>query len=414
MTDSKDSVLIIGGGIIGACSAYYLSKAGFEVSIVEQNKFGSGCSHANCGYICPSHALPLCIPEALMKPIKSMFKSYSPFYVNPMVGPSLWGWLVKFAMNCKSSHTLYAAKARHELLQSSMSLYKEIIDAEKIDCEWQEKGLLFVHVEEESLHHYAQTNDFLKKEFGLEAKGYDAKGIVNLEPALKDSVVGGWHYEGDTHMKPDKLMAELKRVLLDLNVNIIEDCKVNDIKTSAGKAVAIDSSKGQILFNKLLLATGALAPKLAAKLGVKLSIQPGKGYSLTTNKPTVCPKIPMILEDHSVAVTPFHEAYRLGSTMEFSGYDGQINRKRLGLLEEGAKHYLRDVRGESIHEEWYGWRPMTSNGIPIIGKTPAYQNAYIAAGHSMLGMFMGTGTGKLISEIISGEKPHIDAKAYQL
>jgi D-amino-acid dehydrogenase len=412
---TKDnSVLIVGAGIIGACSAYYLSEAGFKVTMVDKDLFASGSSHANCGFICPSHALPLCVPEALMKPIKSAFKSYSPFYVNPLAGPGLWGWLCRFALSCKPATALKSTTARHLLLQSSMELFKELIDKESIDCEFQQKGLLFAHVENKSLEHFSKTNDFLTKEFGLTAKHYDSQGIVNLEPALKNSVVGGWHYEGDAHLRPDKIMAELKRVLLGKGVNIIENCEVKEFITEGNTISAIDTSKGTMTFGKLLLSTGAMAPKLAKKLGVKLHIQPGKGYSLTTNRPKICPKIPMILEDHSVAVTPFKDGFRLGSTMEFGGYNTQINEKRLGLLEEGAQHYLRDVRGEEIQEKWYGWRPMTHNGIPIISQTNTYTNTYIAAGHSMLGLSMGPATGKLISEIISGDKPHIIPEAFQI
>jgi D-amino-acid dehydrogenase len=407
----SEEVVIVGGGIIGACSAYYLSEAGFKVTVVDKDSFGAGSSHANCGFLCPSHALPLCVPEALLKPLKSMFKSYSPFYVNPLVGPSLWGWLWRFVMSCKPSQTLKSATARNTLLSSSMELYKELIDKESIDCEFQQKGLLFAHVEEKSLHHFSKTNDFLTKEFGLSATHYDSKGIVNLEPALKDSVVGGWHYEGDAHLRPDKLMSELKRVLLSKGVTIVNDCQVTEFIYENKQISGIETTQGPMSFDKLLLATGAMAPKLAKKLGVKLHIQPGKGYSLTTNRPEICPEIPMILEDHSVAVTPFENGFRLGSTMEFNGYNEQINRRRLGLLEEGAKHYLRQVRGEQTEEEWFGWRPMTHNGIPIISQT-RQKNTYIAAGHSMLGLSMGSGTGKLIAEMMSGEKTHIDSKNF--
>lgn len=410
---AKDNVLIVGGGVIGAWSAYFLKEAGFNVIVVDKGHFAGECSHANCGFICPSHALPLCVPEALLKPLKSMFKSYSPFYVNPFVGPSLWSWLWRFVMRCKSSHTLHTASVRNTLLHSSMDLYKDIIKKESIDCEFQEKGLLFVHTEQKSMDHFAHTNDFLTNNFGLSATRYDSKGVVDLEPALKDSVVGGWHYEGDAHLRPDKLMLELKRILLTKGVEIIENCQVKEFIYEQNEVIGVKTSKEDISCSKVLLATGAMAPKLARRLGVKLHVQPGKGYSLTTSKPRICPEIPMILEDHSVAVTPFKDSFRLGSTMEFGGYNSDINRKRLGLLEEGAQYYLRDVRGENIEEEWYGWRPMAHNGIPLIGKTKV-KNAYVATGHSMLGLSMGTGTGKLIAEIMSDNETHIDAAAFQL
>jgi len=413
MTRSTGSVLIIGGGIIAASSAYYLSKAGFNVTIVEKDTFGSGCSHANCGLVCPSHAMPLSVPEALLKPFKSMFNSSSPFYMNPLVGPSLWGWMMRFALNCTQQKSLAAAKARHALLASSMALYKELIEAESMNIEWQQRGLLFVHANTDSLDHYSKTNEFLSRHFEITAKRYDATAVVELEPALKDGVAGGWYYDCDTHLRPDRLMAEFRRILSEQGTEIIENCTVSKIHIGSGKAAGITTSKGDMSVDKLVLATGPMAPKLAGQLGLKLHIQPCTGYSLTTNHPDPCPRIPMILEKHAVAITPFDSGYRLGSTMEFRGFDDRLNRKRLGLLEQGAQRYLRKARGETIEEEWFGWRPMTVNGVPVIGQTPEISNAYISAGHSMQGVSMAPGTGKLIAELIAGDNPHIDASNYR-
>ena len=410
----KKSILIIGGGVIGAWSAYFLRKAGYGVTIVEKGDFGSGCSSGNCGLIVPSHALPLCVPDALFKPFKSMLDASSPFYVNPMVGPSLWSWMIRFALNCTHRKSMAAAESRHRLLQSSKSLLEDMIQKENLSIEYQKNGLLFVHTKDESLSHYSKINKLLTQEFSLSAKLYDSKGVVELEPALKESVVGGWHYEGDAHLRPDHLMAELKRVLTSMGVVLLENQDVKDFVLESGSISAIKTASEDLVADTVVLATGALSPILARRLGVKLHIQPGKGYSITTDQPDPCPKIPLILEDHAVAVTPFKNGFRLGSTMEFGGYNEEINPKRLGLLEEGARHYLRDVRGKNIQETWYGWRPMSHNGIPTISSVPGFKNAWVATGHSMLGISMGTGTGKLLSELISGESPHIDPTPYQL
>jgi len=197
-------------------------------------------------------------------------------------------------------------------------------------------------------------------------------------------------------------------------VSIRENTEVTKFMTEHSKVKAIKTSNGTIDCDSLVLATGALAPKLSPQLGVKLHIQPGKGYSITTNHPNPCPKIPLILEDHAVAVTPFESGFRLGSTMEFTGYDNSINPKRMSLLEYGAKHYLRDVKGDHQEEEWAGWRPMSHNDLPVVSRTPGIQNAWVAAGHSMLGISLGPATGKLLTEMICGDQPHIDPSPYQL
>lgn len=135
---------------------------------------------------------------------------------------------------------------------------------------------------------------------------------------------------------------------------------------------------------------------------------------MTMPRPSICPKYPMIFEEHRVAITPMQSGYRIGSTMEFAGYDTSLNEARLSLLTNGAKHYLREPLCEPVQEKWYGWRPMSADGVPLIGQLPKFKNAWLAAGHSMLGLSMGAGTGKLIAELVTGTTPHIDPQPYRV
>jgi D-amino-acid dehydrogenase len=178
------------------------------------------------------------------------------------------------------------------------------------------------------------------------------------------------------------------------------------------RARAIQTSQGELTADAFVVATGALTPLLNTHLGCKIPIQPGKGYSITMPRPALCPTYPMIFEEHRVAVTPMKSGYRIGSTMEFAGYDATLNRRRLSLLKEGAKHYLREPYGDPVEEEWFGWRPMTPDSLPIIDRSPAYANVVIAAGHNMLGLSMAPATGKLVAEMLCGERTHIDLSAY--
>jgi D-amino-acid dehydrogenase len=162
-----------------------------------------------------------------------------------------------------------------------------------------------------------------------------------------------------------------------------------------------------------VVATGAWTPLLNRQLGCRLPIQPGKGYSITMPRPSICPGMPLIFPETRVAVTPFQSGYRLGSTMEFAGYDASLRRERLQLLRDGVKDYLREPYCEPVLEEWYGWRPMTYDSLPIIDYSPAYPNVIIAAGHNMLGLSMAPATGKLVAEMASGGVPHIDPGPYR-
>lgn len=410
-----EHVLIVGGGVIGAASAYYLAKAGRRVTIIERGEFGKQCSHGNCGYISPSHVPPLCRPGALSMAIKSMFNPDSPFRVKPSLNGALISWLWKFMRRCNHADMMTGSAARHALLQSSMSLYHQLIDdGELANCEWKEQGLLFVFETEHERAHFASLQKLVENEFGVAASWYDGQQLVELEPALKPGLTGAFHYEGDTHLRPDRLVAAWKHRLAETGVEVIEQCSLESFAKENGQARAVKTSQGEMAADAFVVATGAWSPFWNEALGCKLPIQPGKGLSMTMPRPEICPKIPMLLEEVRVGVTPFDSGYRLGSTMEFTGYDENINRRRLGLLSKGASRYLRDPVCNPVEEEWCGFRPMSCDGAPIIDWSPAMSNVMMAAGHSMLGVSMSPATGKLVSEMLTGAEPHINPDAYRV
>lgn len=209
-------------------------------------------------------------------------------------------------------------------------------------------------------------------------------------------------------------MSSWHLVLQTKGVGIRENCEVQGWVQENGRARAVRTSQGELPADAFVVATGALAPLLQQHLGCKLPIQPGKGYSITMPRPAKCPAIPLIFEEHRVAITPMQSGYRIGSTMEFAGYDTSLNRRRLDALKAGATHYLQEPYCEPTVEEWYGWRPMTYDGKPIIDRSPAMNNVLVAAGHNMLGLSMAPGTGRLVAEILDGDKPHLDPTPYSL
>jgi D-amino-acid dehydrogenase len=413
MSAAPRSVVVVGGGVVGAACAYYLSRRGLAVTVLDQGEFGRGCSHANCGYVCPSHVLPMAGPGAVMMGLKALVARNSPLKIRPRLDPALWSWLWQFARRCSARQMLAAGKAIGALLASSRALYDELLAAERIGCEWEGKGLLFVHRTAAAFEHYAATDELLGREFGIRARRIAADELSAFEPALKPGLGGAWHYESDAHLRPDRLMAELRRVLGARGVAIREHCAAQSLVQESGRARAVATADGPIEADAFVIAAGALTPHWSRDLGCRLPIQPGKGYSITMPRPARCPGVPMILEEHRVAVTPFRSGYRLGSTMEFAGYDTTLRRERLELLTSAARLYLHEPLAEPMQEEWYGWRPMTPDSLPIIGPSPRLANVWIAAGHNMLGLSMATGTGRLVAELIAGERPHIDPQPYR-
>jgi D-amino-acid dehydrogenase len=407
-------VVVVGGGVIGAACAYYLAKAGKRVTVLDRGRFAGGCSHGNCGYVCPSHVLPLAVPGAVGATLRTLFQRNSPLKVRPATVLANLGWFLGFARRCTEPQMLAAGAAIQALLAASRRQFAEVIEAERLDVEWETKGLLFVFRTPAAFEHYAATDALLRDRFATPARRLDAAELLALEPALLPGNAGGYLYEGDAHLRPDRLMAELRRVLVGLGVEVREHTPVTGFTVSNGTATAVQTAAGDVPADAVVVATGAWTPQLNRALGAKVPILPGKGYSVTMPRPAVCPAIPLIFEEHRVAVTPFVSGYRLGSTMEFAGYDETFNRERLGLLTDAAKLYLRVPLAEPVQEEWWGWRPMTPDGLPVIDRAPAAGNVLIAAGHNMLGLSMAPATGKLVGELLAGGPTHLDPAPYRL
>jgi D-amino-acid dehydrogenase len=411
---SSHSAIVIGGGVIGCSAAYYLSKQGWNVRVVEAHRVGRGCSHGNCGYVCPSHVIPLTAPGALWGTMKNMFSKDSAIYIRPRWDPRLWWWLLRFATHCRKGHMLTAARARNTLLQSAMKLYRQMIAEEQLDVEWDDRGLLLVWKTSQEFEKYTPVAELCRKEFGIGPQRVEGHQLTTIEPALRPGLAGGWHWKCDAHLRPDRLMTALRGLLERRAAEILEGVRVNDIEVTSGRAVAIETTSGRMPADLFVLAAGAESPVFARRLGCRLPIQPGKGYSITMRRPENAPTVPLIFEEYHVAVTPWPSGIRIGSTMEFAGYDRTINRRRIDLFKRAAAenlvgHAVPDASadGEAI-EEWYGWRPMTYDDKPIIGPAPRAANVIIAAGHGMIGVASGAATGKLATELATGQTPHID------
>ncbi|HMP80514.1 MAG TPA: FAD-dependent oxidoreductase, partial [Pirellulaceae bacterium] len=396
--DSAEQVIVIGGGIIGVMCAWYLTETGRSVTIVERGQLGQGCSHGNCGYVSPSHILPLTTPGAIGMALRSMLSNKSPFYIKPRWSPAMWSWLWRFARRCNRVDMLRAADTLHAMLQSSKTLYRDLVNQQKLDCEWEENGILFVFQSRDKFEHYAETDKLLTDRYGVAAKPIDGAHLEQMEPALVPGLGGAWLYECDAHLRPDSLLREMRRLLVQRGVRIVEEAEVIGFEARGRRADAVRTNHANLQAHQFVVATGAWTPFLNRHLGCRIPIQPGKGYSLTMPRPKLCPHHSMIFEEHRVAITPLRSKFRIGSTMEFAGYDTTINPRRLEILKDAARLYLREPNLESVEETWYGWRPMTTDGLPYIDRTPAFDNVWVAAGHNMLGLSLATVTGKLIAE----------------
>jgi D-amino-acid dehydrogenase len=407
-------ILVVGGGVIGAACSNELVKRGFQVTVIDKGRWGRACSHGNCGLICPSHVLPLTEPGTVRKTILSLLKRNSPFSIRPRFDPRLWKWLWKFSRRCRHDLMLEAGRARMPLLERSQDAYRQLIEQGILECEWEERGTLHIYRDEKPFEKFAHTAQLLEQEFELPSERLDGDQLQAMEPALKSGLAGAWFFPGDVHVRPDRLMSSWRTHLEEQGVEIQEECELKELVCEQGRVVAAIAGQDEMELDGLVVATGALTPLLARQIGCRLPIQPGKGYSITMPRPDPCPSIPLLFVQHKVAVTPMISGYRLGSMMELNGYDTRIKPRRLQLLRKTAEEYLHESHADPVEEEWYGWRPMTSDGVPFIDQLPGLENAWVAAGHNMLGLSMAPATGQLVAELVDGVKPSIDPAPYRI
>ncbi|HJY13851.1 MAG TPA: FAD-dependent oxidoreductase [Flavobacterium sp.] len=408
-------VSIIGGGIIGLCSAYYLAKDGFEVTIFDQSEMNDGCSYGNAGMIVPSHIIPLAQPGMIAQGMKWMFDSKSPFYVKPRLNADLIKWGLQFYKHANEKHVAKAMPALRDLSLLSKELYQDFAK-ENNSFFYEEKGLLMLYKTEKVGHEMFLEGREAEK-LGLKVDYLSAEAVAKLEKGTKTNVLGGVHYTGDAHLYPQKFMQFIKQKLARLNVEILSGTTVQDFVFDQNKITKIVTSKGAFTTDEVVLAAGSWSPSLAKKLGISVSILPGKGYSFTLKDKNHKPSIPSILCEGKVAVTPMNTDIRFGGTMEITHTgDTQINKNRLqGIVNSINEFYPEmEVAMPETEDTWFGFRPCTPSGMPIINRSKKVVNLTFATGHAMMGLSLAPATGKIITEIISGKTTSVDTKMFQL
>ena len=411
MSEAVPDVLILGGGVIGLACAVSLLQAGRSVHLLERQTVGSGTSHGNCGTITPSHALPLAAPGAIAKALRSMLQPDAPFYLKPRLDFALASWLLHFGARCNSRDWRRTAKAKGELLQLSRRLTGELVQQHALDCEFQARGLRYVHATQEAFDNDCAILPVLAS-LGIESNLLDGGALALTEPALLPGLAGAVHFPGDAQLRPERFTSELARIVRSLGGVIEEGVEVRGLRSSTGRVDGVDTTKGARLGREVLAALGPWSAPMLKAVGLALPIQPGKGYSMTYSPPVVAPSVPLVLREHSVCVTAWPSGFRLGSTMEFSGYDSSLNAVRLDALERGAARYLREPTGPERREQWFGWRPMTYDDLPLIGRAPKLDGLWLATGHGMMGMGMSAATGRLVADLMTGREACIDPLPY--
>ena len=405
-------VIVIGGGIIGLCSAYYLQKEGHQVTIVDQSNLDSGASYVNAGYLSPSHIIPLSAPGVMKKGIKWMFDKSSPLYIKPRLDLDFLKWTWAFNKSCNQNHVDKVAPVIRDISVFSQELYSDIKSQEDFKFHYEKKGLLMLCQTEKVLEQEVHTAQ-LASQLGLSAREINSDEIKALQPNASIDALGAAYFECDQHTTPHEFMAEMKALLKSKGVVFYANEKVIDLEFLNNSILSIKTNKQILVADEFVLAAGAWSNMLSKKLGIKLLLQAGKGYRINSEQDYGV-SIPAILCEAKVAVTPMNGFTRFAGTMEIAGINHNINKVRVDAIARAAKKYYPNIElsAEEKDKAECGLRPVSPDGLPYIGKSEKCKNLTVAAGHAMMGWSMGTATGKLVAEIISEQKTSLELTNY--
>ncbi len=401
-------VIVIGGGITGLCSAYYLQKEGHQVSIIDQSNLNSGASYVNAGYLSPSHIIPLSAPGVMKKGVKWMFNQSSPLYIKPRLNSDFLKWTWAFNKSCTSKHVSKAIPVIRDITLLSQDLYDSIKQDEGFSFHYDKKGLLMLCQTDKMLEEEIKVAH-LAKENGLDVSEVSLEALKILEPNVDLNVKGATYFKCDSHMTPHEFMEDMKAYLKKTGVNFFTNETVNDIEVENGKISSLITNKQAHKADEFILAAGSWTPILSKKLGIKLLVQAGKGYRINTEKETGI-TIPAILTEAKVAITPMNGFTRFAGTMEIAGINHNINKVRVEAIANAATRYYPSIKltEEEKNNAASGLRPVSPDGLPYIGKSKKCSNLVIATGHAMMGWSMGAATGKLVSEVVSDKKASLN------
>ncbi len=424
---------IIGAGIIGLSAAWYLHEAGWQVTVLERGDLRDNCSFGNMGYLSPSHFVPLAAPGMVEKGIAWMFNAKSPFYVRPSLSPALirWGW--RFMRSSTAAHVARSARPLVDLLLLSRDLFARWADAGDMDFQMERKGCIMFYKTSRT-EHEELDNARMAEQLGLEVELLDAEAARAIEPDLQPDVRGGVWFKDDAHLYPNALMQQLPALLEKRGVRIVRQAEVTGFEKKNGKITGVRYQSGQGAEQEgvaeqdlVVLAAGSWSPKIAAMAGESMLLMPGKGYSTTLDQPVKTLRHPCILLEAKVALTPWAGRLRIGSTMEIGAVNDRILFPRVKGLLEAVPRYLpgyqddpqfrrltdwADLNNKLREKVWFGFRPVSADGMPYIGFARHTPNLIIATGHAMLGLSLGAGTGKVVAELASGQTTSVPMEAF--
>lgn len=404
-------VTIIGGGIIGLSSAWFLMKAGHTVTVIDKTDMLNNCSYGNAGYVCPSHFVPLATPGIVTQGLKWMWNAKSPFYVQPRLDIHLikWGW--KFMQVATDQHVHNAAIPLRDIALLSQSWYEHWDQLPEFNFGYEHKGLLEIFKTAKGADKCQQLCEKAQALGLRDTVMLTQDQLQQLEPQTEINALGALYFKCDAHLYPNKLMQQLLQTLEQQGVKLVKGEEVIGFEKQGKRIQSVVTNQAQYESDEVVMASGSWSRELAAKLQLDLLLMPGRGYSITLENSPYQINYPSVLVEGRVALTPMDgNKIRFGGTMEITSTKTPPRMNRVqGILDAVKTVYSAfDIAMPPEEKIWFGFRPCSADGLPYIGRTSKWDNLVMATGHAMVGLSLGAGTGKLVSELIGGQSPSMD------
>lgn len=425
-------VLVVGGGVVGLFCAYYLRRDGAGVTVIEEGPLGGpqSCSSGNTGFVGTQGATPLAEPGVLTQAMRWMISTKSPLRIKPRLSGELASWLWQFGRRCNEADARACYGVLLEMKRRSLEILTEVCrEPPSLAATFTAPGMI-VAFKTASGFERACRSVPLAVERGVPLRVLSDAELRALEPAVEFDVCGALLNAEGAALRTPEFVVAFAEVLRGMGVEVIGEARVTGFEAAGGGPVGagngarggghdgavgrVRTTVGDFAPREVVIAAGAWSARLARQLGVGLLLQPAKGYTVTVDTPVAAPRLPVLLSEGKVALMPLGGRLRFGGTLELAGLDTSVSRRRVDGIAGTVRSYLPGLDVTAARQVWTGLRACTPDSLPFIGRCTSRRNVTMACGHGYIGMGLAPVTGKLVAQIVAGERAEMDLAPFLL
>jgi D-amino-acid dehydrogenase len=413
MPDSDPDVLVVGAGAVGLFCAYYLRLRGFAVTVADAGPVGGpqSCSSGNTGFVGTQGATPLAEPGVLGQGFRWLASSRSPFSITPRPSPALIAWLWRFRSLCNEAAVRSCFAVLVDTKRRSLRILRELCCEPELAGCLMEPGMIVAYKTKMAFDK-ACTGVPLAVERGVPLRVLDPDELRGLAPGVSFDIRGAlFNAEGAALAVPE-FLAAFARLLERLGVRFLPGARVTDflVTRRAGTSTVsvVRTTQGEYTPAEVVIAAGAWSVRCARMLGLRLALEPAKGYTVTVGSSPAAPELPVLLSEGKVALMPFGDRLRFGGTLQLAGLNTRASARRVEGIVATVRSYLPQLPVGTDRHVWTGLRPCTPDSIPLIGRAAPYANVSVACGHGYIGMGLAPAGGTLLAQLVAGDEPDVD------